>query len=108
MPYPLRIRETPNNEWPDHIQIGDTFQQVHQLIDGSEVSHWYLVLPNGALWNIYGKMSDGSKGWDITGDIPKITARPSILSHANGVHGEYHGWLTDGVLSNDLEGRTYP
>lgn len=38
--------------------------------------------------------------WTRTGDPPKITANPSI----NYV-GFYHGWLRDGVLSDDCEGR---
>ena len=69
--------------------------------------NWVLCLPNGGHWHIYGRMADGSPGWDVTGELPNITARPSILAHANGVHEEYHGWLTDGVLSDDIEGRTY-
>jgi len=75
--------------------------------------NWMLCLPNGGHWSIYGRMADGSPGWNVTGELPSITARPSIFAHAHGVHGgthyeEYHGWLTDGVLSDDLEGRTYP
>ena len=42
-------------------------------------------------------------GWSVTGEPPRITAHPSI----NAV-GDYHGWLVDGVLSDDVEGRTYP
>ena len=70
--------------------------------------NWILCLPNGGHWNIYGRMADGSPGWDVTGELPNITARPSILANANNVHKEYHGWLTNGVLSDDLGGRTYP
>ena len=72
--------------------------------DGDAV--WLLRLPNGAPWNIYGRMSDGSPGWNITGEMPDITARPSINSTYPPRKG-YHGWLTNGVLSEDLEGRTY-
>lgn len=42
-------------------------------------------------------------GWTVTGEPPNITVSPSI----NCV-GSYHGWLQNGVLSDDVEGRTYP
>lgn len=100
MPWPLRMRETPNNEWPDNQQIGDVFKQVHELADGREETHWYVVLPNGAHFDIYGK-------WIINDELPNISAWPSISSHANGVHQGYHGYITNGELIDDLEGRTY-
>lgn len=59
-----------------------------------------LALPDGGQWTIDGPSSNGP-GWTRTGEPPHITTRPSILST------RYHGWLTDGVLSDDLEGRTY-
>ena len=40
--------------------------------------------------------------WRVTGDPPNLTVTPSINSV-----GEYHGYLTDGVLSDDLDGRAY-
>jgi hypothetical protein len=42
-------------------------------------------------------------GWTVTGEPPRITVQPSI----NAV-GDYHGWLIDGVLRDDVEGRRYP
>jgi hypothetical protein len=59
-----------------------------------------MRLPDGGEWTIDGPSTNGP-GWERTGTPPQITARPSILSPG------YHGWLTDGVLSADLEGRTY-
>lgn len=59
-----------------------------------------LRLPDGHDWMIDGPARSGG-GWTRTGTPPQITARPSIASP------RYHGWLTDGVLSDDLEGRTY-
>lgn len=41
-------------------------------------------------------------GWQVTGTLPLITVTPSIGMP------QYHGWLNNGVLSDDLEGRTYP
>lgn len=57
-------------------------------------------LPDGTDWVIDGPSRSGGH-WTRTGIAPQITARPSIAST------RYHGWLTDGVLSDDLEGRTY-
>jgi hypothetical protein len=59
-----------------------------------------LRLPDGHDWMIDGPSRSGGK-WERTGEPPQITARPSILSPG------YHGWLTDGVLSDDLDGRRY-
>lgn len=63
-----------------------------------------IALPDGTTWcpdqcPAWGSNVD--EGWKVTGDIPNISAHPSI-----GKPG-YHGWLRDGVLSDDLEGRVY-
>lgn len=58
-----------------------------------------VKLPDGSEWCVDGPATNGP-GWTRTGDPPRITARPSIGSAG------YHGWLTDGVLSADIEGRT--
>lgn len=59
-----------------------------------------LALPDGSPWTIDGPATNGP-AWQRSGEPPRITARPSIASPG------YHGWLTDGVLSDDLEGRSY-
>lgn len=59
------------------------------------------VMTPGGLWVIDGPSSSGGR-WQRTGTPPLITARPSILAP------RYHGWLTDGVLTDDLDGRSYP
>jgi hypothetical protein len=59
-----------------------------------------MRLPAGGEWAIDGPSRSGGR-WTRTGEPPLITARPSILST------HYHGWLTDGILSDDLEGRQY-
>lgn len=60
-----------------------------------------VCLPDGTHWMIDGPSSSDGPGWERSGTPPLITARPSILTR------QYHGWLTDGVLSDDLDGRTY-
>jgi hypothetical protein len=42
-------------------------------------------------------------GWKVTGVPPKITVHPSI-----NFEDSYHGWLKDGVISDDCEGRKFP
>ncbi len=60
-----------------------------------------VVLPDSREWCITGPSSNGG-GWTVTGTMPCITASPSI--HVPG----YHGFLRDGVLTDDIDGRTYP
>ena len=65
-----------------------------------------VCLPNGqhtCLDCFYSDAKDGN-GWTITGEPPSITVMPSI--NCMGTNG-YHGWLKDGILSDDLEGRSY-
>jgi hypothetical protein len=75
-------------------------------------SHWLVVLPNGGLHDINAVFSDGSS-WNVTGDAPKLTVSPSIRRYdiPDGKGGVWkkgwHGWITDGIMSDDCEGRTY-
>lgn len=41
-------------------------------------------------------------GWTVTGDAPNITMTPSI-----NIIGSYHGFLQNGVITDDCEGRRY-
>jgi hypothetical protein len=67
---------------------------------GADGKSYILRLPDGHDWTIDGPARGGG-GWVRTGEAPLLTALPSIASPG------YHGWLTDGVLSDDLEGRSY-
>lgn len=58
---------------------------------------WAFKLPGGAVWTPI-----QPPGWTIEGEMPNVTVRPSINQE-----GVYHGWITNGVLSDDIEGRTY-
>jgi hypothetical protein len=66
-----------------------------------------VVLPNGQTFIVDMAYTLGDNpernGWMVTGEPPNITVHPSI----NWV-GVYHGWLKDGVLSDDVEGRKFP
>jgi len=69
----------------------------------------YVCLPDGQPfcldWIATGR-SDGS-GWDVTGDVPNVTVQPSINHNSRDRIRGWHGWLTNGVLTDDLEGRRY-
>lgn len=55
----------------------------------------YLIRTPGGVWDM-DTISTNGDGWQVTGEPPALTARPSILhSHGN----RWHGWLTDGVLT---------
>ena len=56
--------------------------------------------PSGDLWVVDQNSSNGT-GWAVTGEAPNITCTPSIV-----VPG-YHGFLQNGIFTDDLEGRTY-
>lgn len=56
--------------------------------------------PDGRDWMIDMKSSNG-EGWKVTGEPPFITCSPSIDT------GTYHGFLQNGVFTDDLEGRKY-
>lgn len=65
-------------------------------------------LPDGTDWVIDHASSRSlqdqrPQGWTVSGELPHISTTPSI-----NVIGRYHGWVTDGILTDDCEGRTYP
>lgn len=63
---------------------------------------WALMMPSGMEWLIYGPEAGGGK-WTVTGTLPKITVSPSI----NQV-GVYHGFVKEGIVSEDCEGKKFP
>lgn len=65
----------------------------------------FVVLPGKELFLIDGKCwRDGVQygGWEVSGEAPNITVSPSI-----NIGGIYHGWLQNGVISDECEGRRY-
>lgn len=76
---------------------------------GSPLAPIVVKLPDGTPWcymqgatNGAGRSDGWRSGWDFTGEPPNITCSPSIAS------GDYHGFLRNGVLTDDLGRRTYP
>jgi hypothetical protein len=130
MPTPLKlvrvVLDPVTNGWIDEATrerpaVGDCFYHAPILTEENEpilekfspafiAAHGALgegaaprvvVLPSGQWWCIderaYNrKQGRHGNGWTITGALPLITARPSINTT------KYHGYLTDGVLSDDL------
>jgi hypothetical protein len=74
-----------------------------------------VALPGGSQWIVdglpYEQATDEQgrpvyrakigAGWTVSGEATCLTATPSIKT------GSYHGYLTHGVLSDDLDGRRY-
>lgn len=52
-------------------------------------------------WDMEAFGGDGDT-WNVSGEIPNVTATPSI----NCV-GVYHGWVTNGVVTDDCDGRKF-
>lgn len=75
---------------------------LENLGRGPDGKNWCVQMPCGIEWIVYGPSSDGGK-WDVQGVPPRITVSPSI-----NLQGAYHGWIKDGVISDDCEGRKFP
>jgi hypothetical protein len=62
-------------------------------------------LPGGTVFCVDAMCWEGARlygGWQVTGEPPLITVSPSI-----NIKGLYHGWIQNGVILDDCEGRTY-
>jgi len=68
---------------------------------GPDGKVWAVMLPAMIEWLVYGPSSDGTK-WKVEGTLPGITVYPSISQV-----GHYHGWIKDGVITPDCEGRAF-
>jgi hypothetical protein len=66
----------------------------------------FVITPVGP-WCIDAVSTDGNgnnnnHGWTVLGEVPNITVSPSI-----NFEGYYHGWLQNGLLTDDCEGRVF-
>lgn len=73
----------------------------HEKWQGPDGKAWCVRFPGGNDWIVYGPSSDGNK-WSVSGSPPVLTANPSI-----GIPGVYHGFLRNGVISEDVDGRKF-
>jgi hypothetical protein len=111
MPWPLQFQASPPA--PADRRAGMYWFGKNEIAPSPNfITDWrgkrpqiVIVCPDGTLWCPDQCPSWGSNtdtGWKVTGELPAISATPSI-----GKPG-YHGWLKDGALSDDLDGRTFP
>jgi len=65
-----------------------------------------LVLPGPCRFSVFGPTwsagGAGPSGWAVSGEPPLITLTPSI-----DVKGIYHGYVRDGVITDDIDGRRF-
>lgn len=86
------------NVTPDHLS-----SYYHQ--NNRSRRPLFVVLPGKELFLVDGQCwKDGQRygGWEVSGSAPNITVHPSI-----NIGGCYHGWLKNGEVSPDCEGRVY-
>lgn len=92
------------NEWPwflaDKEYLSDYYQQHN-----NHRQPLFVVLPKQILFLLDGKCYSNGRhygGWEVTGEAPNITVSPSI-----NMYHSYHGFLQNGVIGDDVEGRTF-
>lgn len=64
---------------------------------------WIRLPGQAGDWSPDFKASGSESGWTVIGEPPNCTAMPSVNSE-----GYFHGWLRNGALTDDCEGRTFP
>jgi hypothetical protein len=89
----------------DKVYPGDMFYIQYT---NKKEPHLIVILPNGGEFDLT-HAADTSKPvfWEVTGEAPNITVSPSIDRPDGWLGLGWHGYLKDGVLSDDLEGRSY-
>lgn len=73
----------------------------------------FVVVPTLYLFCLDGQCHSSERGyyggWTITGTTESVDGRPMTLTCSPSINigGTYHGWLGNGILSDDCEGRKY-
>lgn len=116
MPWRLRLIDPPPRDGfsPD-LRVGDCWYEepisdTHRLylLAPEHAGQRPLIvrMPGPVHFAVYGPTISenriGPAGWVVTGDPPAISVTPSV--HCPGA---YHGYITDGVITDDLDRRTY-
>lgn len=96
--------------WPGHFATGERLSAQYREQHQSRRAPILVFLPgrtlfcvDGACWNT----GPDNKivyhgGWTVSGDLPNISVSPSI-----NIVGSYHGFITNGVITDDCEGRKF-
>lgn len=91
---------TPDDWWGLADDPGAMWRVPEWDKDGREC--WAIALPNraGIWWTTY-RAGDNTNGplWDVTGEPPNITVKPSINAGENDTPHGWHGFITDGVMT---------
>lgn len=137
MPWPLRKieiahadRDDKGVEWwvdaatRERPKVGDCFyapQFLHDPLRASLAPRYWLtwsktrlpiviVLPSGEWWCVdemaHDRNGHHGEGWTVTGSIDTTPITLSCTPSINAV-GRYHGFLTNGVITDDVEGRRF-
>jgi hypothetical protein len=91
--------------WPRAFARDERLSEQYHNVTSKERPPLLVFLPGTCLFCVDGMCwSDGNYygGWQVTGTPPLITVDPSI-----NLQGIYHGWIQNGVISDDCEGRQY-
>lgn len=112
MSWPCRLIKEPSIADWDKIRPGDMWfisrtSGADQLAPEHATRRQLVVcLPGPTHFAVYGptwtKDGAGPHGWNVVGDPPNLTITPSI--NCSGV---YHGYITNGVITDDCEGRKF-
>lgn len=103
MPIKCKLIEEP---LPEQLKPGDMF---HRMYENTGRKCLIVILPNGGHFDLTwaAEVGDGTGTWEVSGEAPNITVYPSINALPSVNRPGYHGYLNQGVLSDDLEGRSY-
>ena len=107
---------------PEHPKVGDLFPApwILQRQKNFGLSPQYFALPEPRRLPLTIILPGGTPfcidemarargdyygvGWAVSGDpATSLTLAPSV-----NIVGAYHGWIRDGVISEDVEGRRFP
>lgn len=89
-------REWPIRELPPGAMFhADWREEIDHMQDGACPA---VILPDGETWFIGSEPMNGGQ-WTWSGTMPRLTVGPSIRTPG------YHGFLRDGVLTDDIDRR---
>ena len=90
--------DEPLRQWTYKDDPGAMWRWPDLDADGREA--WVVVLPNeaGIWWTTY-YATGTEQMWEVTGEPPNITVSPSINAGDGPGKGNWHGFITDGVMT---------
>jgi hypothetical protein len=97
--------ELDDPKWSATVRFVCRHLSAYYLQNNSHRSPLVVCLPSGDLFCVDGMCwSSGNYygGWKVSGDAPHITVEPSI-----NMQGIYHGYLQQGIITDDCEGRQF-